>query len=533
MDFPIPAKTINLLGSLAKLTKDLPSLKIGQQIEVKVLDVSLEKNIIKLQLGKTTLEAQPQPSLATQQNTPHSQSSLTAGQTLKLLVTKLIPAPELKIEKSSIPTELIDRNKTNPLKNQQANLPPGPIKEKSITLKLLNNPIAATKAFNTQLSDLKMGQKIPARAITITNQKIQFQLFPEQKTTRASQHQSSKPGAIISIDLQKNDPQKKPINETNTAKPQIKIGQTVVLEIIKTGIKPQFKIVENERLPFTISEKLITETIKKNLPIQQAPDVFINQLIRELPELSKSTTLPETLKRLAQQILQNLPAKKNLAQPQEIKRSINNSGLFLESKLAQSEKNPQLSVQDDFKANLIKFLQSLKQLPTPTPQSETNSLTPEAKNLKQLQNQGDSSIAKLVLDQLNTLPKEDTPKQIWHLEIPYINQKNAQTLSLQIEKDKQNQAEGEKENWSVSITLTPPSLGKLHCKVSSCNQTINTHFWSDSPKTTNLISHNLEYLKSQLEASGLKTGLMESHQDMPTLKLPQNLSNTNLVDEQI
>jgi hypothetical protein len=54
-----------------------------------------------------------------------------------------------------------------------------------------------------------------------------------------------------------------------------------------------------------------------------------------------------------------------------------------------------------------------------------------------------------------------------------------------------------------------------------------------SPKTTNLISRNLEYLKSQLEASGLKTGQMESHQDMPTLKPTLNWSNANLVDEQI
>ena len=513
MDFPLPAKITNLLVSAGKSAPDPLALKIGQLIEVKVLDVSLKKNTIALQLGKTTLEAQPQPSISSLQNTPQTSATIKPGETLKLKVTKLTPEPELKIEKASIPIEQVSLLKSSNSKHQQSN-PPTHIDAKLITLKILNNPDEITKAADNKAPALQVGQKVPAKIIAINHKQIQFQLLPEQKATNISQ-------------------QKPILGKTEIPQAQLKIGQTVFQEVTKAGTEPQFKTLGNKLLTLTVQDKLITETLKQKLPIQQPPEVFINQLIKNLPLISKNTNLPETLQRLAQHILQNLPAKNQLSQAKGIKQSINNSGLFLEAKLLQLESSLQLNIGADYKANLIKFLQTLKQLSTATPQPEANTPTLETSDLKQLQKNGDSSVAKLVLDQLNSIPKEDSPKQIWHLEIPYIDQKNAKTLSLQIEKDKEKSAEQGKENWSATITLTPSGLGKLYCKISCYNQTISTRFWSDLPKTANLINHNLDYLKTKLEASGLKIGSMESHQDMPIQNPNLSLPNINLVDEQI
>ncbi len=531
MDFPLPVKALSLLVSAGKPAKDSIPLKIGQKIEAKVLQVSLESNIIKLQLGKTAVEVQPQPPLLSNQDSADSQTSFTLGQTLKLQVAKLIPTPELTIEKTATPAKRISQSETVSPKHQPDELG-NKVETKPITLKLLTNQNVPTKAIANKLPTLQVGQQIPAKVISINNKQIQLQLLPEPKVTNTSQQHASKSAPIISIDLQKGDQLKPSLSKVVISKPQIMTGQTVNLEVIKAGTGPQFKILENKPLSIPIPEKIISETIKQMLPIQQTPEAFVNRLILNLPTLSKNTNLPETLQRLAQQILQNLPSKSHLAQPQRIKQSINNSGLFLESKLAQTE-TPKLHTQTDFKANILKFLQELKQLPPRAPQTEINTLERETNILKQLQNSGESSVAKLVLDQLNSLPKEDSPKQIWHLEIPYVDQKNSQTLSLQIEKDKENHAEDGKEKWSVNITLNPPNLGKLHCKISCSDQIVNTHFWSDLTKTTDLINRNLNYLKSQLEASGLKTGLMESYQDTPTLNPTRNFSISNLIDEQI
>ncbi len=534
MEFPLPVRALNILVSSGKPTKDLISLKLGQQIEAKVLQVSLESNIIKLQLGKTTVEVQPQPPLFSNQDSADNQTSFTLGQTLKLQVAKLIPTPELTIEKTlDPPTKETNHNKIVSAKNQQAELA-SKVETKPITLKLLTNQNVSTKVIaNTppKLPILQVGQQIPAKVIASNNKQIQLQLLPEPKATNTSQQHAFKSAPIILIDLKQSDQLKLSPSKVVVPTPQIMTGQTVNLEVTKVGIEPQFKILE-KHLSTATPEKIISETVKQMLPIQQSPEAFVNRLILNLPILSKNTNLPETLHRLAQKILQNLPSKNHLSQPQRIKQSINNSGVFLESKLAQSE-TPKLQTQADFKANILKFLQELKKLPIPAPQSETNALERETNILKQLQNSGESSVAKLVLDQLNSLPKEDSPKQIWYFEIPYVDQKNARALSLQIEKDKKIDVEDGKENWSVNITLTPPNLGKLHCKISCYDQIVNTHFWSDLQKTTNLIDRNLDYLKSQLEASGLKTGQMESYQDTPTLNPTINLSNSNLIDEQI
>lgn len=535
MDFPLPVKALNLLLSSPKPSTNPLLLKLGQQIEAKILQVSLESNIIKLQLGKTTVEAQPQPALLSRKNPANSPPPLTSGQTVKLLVTKLIPTPELKIEKAIRPAEQTSHNKTDPAKSHTTDLT-NKIETKPITLKLLTKSDVSTKVIAHKLPPLQIGQKLPAKVISITNKQIQLQILPEQKPTHTdttTQQTTPKPVTIISIDLQKSEQPKPSLSKIVVPKLQIATGQTVNLEVTKASPEPQFKIAENKPLLLAIPEKIISETVKQMLPIQQSPEAFINRLILNLPTLSKNTNLPETLQRLAQQILQNLPSKNHLSHPQKIKQSIKNSGLFLESKLAHPENKPQLQTQTDFKANILKFLQALKQLPTPTPQSETTELEQETKILKQLQNSGESSVAKLVLDQLNSLPKEDSPKQVWHLEIPFIDQENSQTLSLQIEKDKENQGEDGKENWSVNITLNPPNIGKVHCKISCFDQIVNTHFWSGLPKTTDLINSNLGYLKSQLEASGLKTGKMEAFRETPTLNPMVNLPSNNLVDEQI
>lgn len=538
MEFPLPAKALNLLVSSAKPAKAPILLKLGQQIEAKILQVSLENNTIKLQLGKTTVEAQPQPALLSKNNlanTPAKKTPpLSPGQTVKLLVTKLAPTPELKIEKVTLPTGQTSHNKTDPTKSRTTDLT-HKIDTKPITLKLLTKPEVPTKVITDKFPPLQIGQKLPAKVIVITNKQIQLQILPEQKSTNTgatTQQPTPKPSAIISIDLQKSEQPKPSINTAVTSKLPIITGQTVTLEVTKAGKEPQFIILENKPLPIAIPEKIISETVKQILPIQQPPEVFVNRLILNLPTLSKNTNLPETLQRLAQQILQNLPSKNHLTHPQKIKQSIKNSGLFLESKLAHPNNKSQLQTQTDFKANILKFLQALKQIP-PAPQAETTALEQETSILKQLQNSGESSVAKLVLDQLNSLPKEDSPKQIWHVEIPFVDQENSQTVSLQIEKDKETEAENGKENWSVNITLNPPNIGKVNCKISCCNQIVNTHFWSDLPKTTDLINSNLDYLKSQLEASGLKTGKMQAFQDTATKNPTVNLPSSNLIDEQI
>lgn len=131
-----------------------------------------------------------------------------------------------------------------------------------------------------------------------------------------------------------------------------------------------------------------------------------------------------------------------------------------------------------------------------------------------------------------SLPKDDNPKQLWSIDIPFIDRQQAETVKIEIQQDKESRQQSSGGgNWSVNITITPPELGTIHCIVSYRDDVINTYFKSLSPQTTELIKHNLDYLKNQLEESGLTTGHMDAHDGAQKAQAPHPLAGKTLFDE--
>jgi hypothetical protein len=404
-----------------------------------------------------------------------------------------------------------------------------------------------------------------AKIISIIGSKIQLQVFTTPAET------GSKQAALITIER----------SQLTNAPSDLKAGQNLKLEIVKTGTLPEFKIIPST---VQISEAKIAEFTKQFLPRHEASPIFLNQLLKDLPKLTENKNVPQALKDIAIKIVQNLPPKEQLITSQGIKQAIANSGLFLEAKMPVqaglikelpqliknesipqslqriaaeilqnlTQKEPLLNgpsnnpkpvhetdllpsqlnsadaatdvannspkagalneislVAEDFKANLLKFIQALKleiasQVEQPSNQADLDLL-------KNLQHKTESTIAKLALDQLMSLPKEESPKQLWIIDIPFIDRQQAQSVRIEVQRDKENNAQSGNGNWSVNITLTPPGLDTIHCIASYRDNVINTFFKSRNTQTTELIKHHLDYLKDQLEESGLKTGHMDAH----------------------
>ncbi len=420
-------------------------------------------------------------------------------------------------------------------------------------------------------------QPLEAKIFSFIGTKIQLQIF-----TPTTADSGNKQSALITIDR----------TQLTNAPPDLKVGQNLNLQIVKGGTTPEFKILPAAT---NIPEAKVAEFVKQFLPRHEAAPIFLNQLIKDLPKLMKNESVPQALKDIAVKIIQNLPPKEQLITSQGLKQSIVNSGLFLEAKLPpamaqaqlikelpqliQNESIPQ-SLQriaaeilqnltqkqplpnspsleqlvadsklmpdadvvanegktpkagalveateaggkaalpgaiqqasaDDFKANLLKFIHALKQ--ELTTQGEQQHTQIDLDLLKNLQTKTENTVAKLVLDQLMSLPKEDNPKQQWIIDIPFIDRQQADSVKIEIQRDKENQQQSHSNDWSVNITITPPELGTIHCMVSYRNDVINTFFKSQNTQTTKLIKHNLDYLKSQLEKSGLTAGHMDAH----------------------
>ncbi|MGZ8159922.1 MAG: flagellar hook-length control protein FliK [Methylobacter sp.] len=419
-------------------------------------------------------------------------------------------------------------------------------------------------------------QPLDAKIISILGNKIQLQLFEP----------GNKQAALINIDR----------TQLANAPSDLKAGQNLSLEIIKAGTTPAFKIIPSAG---NIPEAKVAEFIKQFLPRHEASPIFLNQLIKDLPQLMKNESVPQALKDIAAKIIQNLPPKEQLITSQGLKQSFVNSGLFLEAKLppAMAEALPQLIknesvpqslqrmaveilqnltqkepvlnpaqplkqnseakpastgfglpeetgniskannlgdaglITGDFKANLLKFVQALKQ--EITHQGEQPATQIDLDLLKNLQHKTENTVAKLVLDQLMSLPKEDNPKQLWIIDIPFIDRQQAESVRIEVQQDKEHKQQSGSKDWSVNITITPPGLGTIHCVVSYRNNVINTFFKSQNKQTTELIKHNLDYLKNQLEESGLKTGHMDAHAEHQKTQPahPHQLTGKKLFDD--
>ncbi|MGZ4992233.1 MAG: flagellar hook-length control protein FliK, partial [Methylobacter sp.] len=185
----------------------------------------------------------------------------------------------------------------------------------------------------------------------------------------------------------------------------------------------------------------------------------------------------------------------------------------------------------DFKANLLKFIQALKQEIIPQGGQPLNQVDLDL--LKNLQHKTENTVAKLTLDQLMSLPKEDNPKQLWIIDIPFVDRQQAESVRIEVQRDKENRQQSGNGDWSVNITITPPGLDTIHCIASYRDNVINTFFKSRNTQTAELIKHHLDYLKTQLEESGLKTGHMDAHDEAQKTQPahPHQLSQKKLFDD--
>ncbi|MDP3056862.1 MAG: flagellar hook-length control protein FliK [Methylobacter sp.] len=609
-------------------------LKIGQQLEAKVAKADTEKNAITLSLGNKSISVQSNQPVA-----------LPPGQALKIEVTQISPRIEFKI------TGPLPELKDQVGQNQNPKAPP-------TELRLTLNATAARVGGSVNLTanekalPLPEAQPIDAKITALVGNKIQLQLFTESgqkqatvlniersqlvnapptlkvgqnlnlsvntangnltvngKTDNAAQPIDAKITALVGNKIQLQfftEPGQKQATVLNiersqlvNAPPTLKVGQNLSLEAAKTVGAPAFKIIAPSA---QIQEAKVAEFITQFLPRHEAAPIFLNQLIKDLPQLIENKSVSQALKDIAAKIIQNLPPKEQLITSQGLKQSITNSGLFLEAKLpatmsqadlinalpqliknesvpqslqriaaeilqnltqkqpspapqplapdapdatkaseqqplktlkpeTTSETKTAMPMGEDFKANLLKFIHALKLEITQQSEQKTNQVDIEL--LKNLQNKSENTVAKVVLEQLMSLPKEDNPKQLWIIDLPFIDRQQAETVKIEIQQDKGNNQQTDSGNWSVNITITPPELGTIHCAVSYRNDAINTFFQSQNSQTTDLIKHNLDYLKNQLEASGLKTGQMDAHngiQKTPSAP-PHKLTGRKLFDD--
>jgi len=318
--------------------------------------------------------------------------------------------------------------------------------------------------------------------------------------------------------------------------PELSVGSKVEIRLSVTDGNPVIQVRPQIDKPEVFDERQLAAAVRRLLPLQDSPIPLMQQLLSLEQNARLEPTVAETLKYLARQILDSVPSLRQLTEANELRRVVTQSGLFMESKLAEAAAdNAQVNLQDDLKVKLGKLMQFIEKSPALPEPEKTGFQRESAEVLQETLRKAESTHARLSLDQLNSLPREDSAKQSWMVEIPFYSDQQPSALKLVIEHERHSGLDSgeERNNWAVSISITPPNLGTIHCRISCYDGSVNTRFWSEVSATVDTINAHLDELKRQLEAKGLKMGFMEAHQGQPLPTSVIRTATTGLISEKV
>ncbi len=367
----------------------------------------------------------------------------------------------------------------------------------------------------------------------------------------------------------------------------LRADQKITLEVIKAGTMPELRLVRQPVIQ-DYQTDVLRSLLPKQLPMQRLLSnlqaVYTN-ILRSLPqpgsnpELQQPATTAQpqltssTLKAGAAdkemlQLLQNLTGKgtqpalaerlgPNLIQaarnilaatipnsgnitPTQLRQAILGYGLFMEAQLAVGQQ-PGPSFKGDLLQILFQLGSMLKpdkpQLLTQQSAAANQSTTAQLESgliklLEILFRHAEGSLARVHLNQLASLPGEDSSRQVWQFEVPIRHQEHIDSFLIRLE---QEQARGggddAKPIWYVTLNFDIEPLGPVTAKISMRDDEVSAIFLAEKAESAELFNNRMAELSQAFAESGLSVGQLFARQGKTQSEQPQPTISTQLLDE--
>lgn len=225
---------------------------------------------------------------------------------------------------------------------------------------------------------------------------------------------------------------------------------------------------------------------------------------------STSTTGSRAITEAVNRLLAALPSPAKLASADGLQQAIAGSGLFLENALLGGAPRPVL--ESDLKTVLLRLARAIREQLQAGQQAaaQTGKSQAQQKSLQGLLRQVESGLARIQLNQLNSLTgqqQSDERLQL-NLEIPLFSprQEELDLLQLRIRRDRESGSRPDGPRWSVTLKFSPADYGTIHVVVTLASGKVSTTFWCEQEQTRELFRQNLETLQQRLAEQGLETG---------------------------
>ena len=308
-----------------------------------------------------------------------------------------------------------------------------------------------------------------------------------------------------------------------------------------------------------LSGRLDQLVLGQQLASQHNRQGSLEGLFKALQGLGSKEGLPEGLRGSIDKLFGALPDISQLSSTKGLGQALENSGLFLESKLLAGQGQ---ALPADMKANLLRLItQLLPLLPGSTPLTAANAgaamaqmMPAFARNLlgslgqpgsrqqalsfplpsrllQAMEGEGDlemllklaaAAVSRLQTHQLSSLAQSQVGPDgnlltTWQLEIPMRNQQELVPLQVKIQhEEQQKSAKSEKETlWKVELAFDLDPLGPLQVQAQLLRGSLSSQLWAERPGTVNLIDAELSTLRERLTAAGLQVGELACKQGTP------------------
>lgn len=333
-------------------------------------------------------------------------------------------------------------------------------------------------------------------------------------------------------------------------------GEILNIKVFNTEKQIILKLLQE-----TNSNETLLKALRTTLPRQTSLTPLLANLYQITCNPEKWIPIfPQPILQLAKQLFNQMPDAGSIANADKLRGALRNSGLFLESSLAQltSEQLLQYCINNDLKALLMRLFSMLKkELPTSLPDkalldadhmtaTTKDQLLPQIKlepdqhivetnDRKQvlllLFRQLEGSLARIQFQQLSSLPTEDSNSFLLNIELPIRHHDFIDVFQLQIRKEPKNTGKDTTDKWTVRLAFNLVTLGPVVIIITLAKQRISASFLSERPSTTALFKQHASMLEENLENAGLELGAFRFRTGIPTKLQPHDPQLDGLIDE--
>lgn len=219
--------------------------------------------------------------------------------------------------------------------------------------------------------------------------------------------------------------------------------------------------------------------------------------------------MDEDLLPALQRILSHRLSSEENLNSARLRQGFEQSGLLLESRLAAGQEPV-----NDLKASLLHLLFRLRtRLGMPPgqgqetlPRSNAGQQTEVARQLTELLSQTESSLARILVNQLRSAGLEDGQKQMWHFELPIHQTDDSDNFQLRIGRETGTRDDKNETTWSVRLDFDLAPLGPVSGLLTLSGDEISSHFTAARRDSAKLLERAMPQLNDAFIRAGLKVG---------------------------